>query len=77
MIPHKKKTREEAWAWIEKVSRVGEKCDDVLLAKYGRVFLAWSGPPPLKRKGWWWRLTLVKMKWFFKDLFSVIFEKDL
>jgi hypothetical protein len=69
MIPYKKKTKEEAWAFFHRHARIEHKTDDLLMAEYGRLLYAWSGPLPPKRKGWRLRLTLVYVKWFFKDLF--------
>jgi len=69
MRPFKKMTKEESLAFFERMARAEEEVSDYLFATYGRILLAWSGPPPMKRKGWWWRLPLVKVKWFFKNLF--------
>ena len=69
MQSFKKKTKEEAWERLNRHSRVEHKTDDLLMAEYGALLYAWSGPLPPKRKGWKWRVALVKVKWFFKDLF--------
>lgn len=68
-LPFKKKTKEEALEFFRKGARIEHKTDDLLMAVYGRLIYAWSGPLPAKRKGWWWREKLVQIKWFFKDLF--------
>lgn len=64
----KKISKEEAWAFFNRNAMADAKADDLLIATYGRLIYAWRGPLPKKRTGWWWRVPLVHIRWFLRDV---------